>query len=282
MEDIKPMEIGLVFWGEKSAQKTLQQLQAFGLRAGQLGIPPSFDCLKSLEEWKRELAASGVTVTSAVCSYAGEDYSDMARVHESVGFTTAKYRAERIARTREVAKFARELGIAAVSCHLGFIPADRNEPLYSELLDLTRILCDVCAGYGQSFVLETGQESAAVLLEFITDADRSNLKVNFDPANMILYGSGDPLEALALVRQHVVSVHCKDGRLPVRGSGLLGSECALGEGEVDFPAFLLKLRNIGYTGLLAIEREEADLARKKADIHTAVTRLKQWKAAAGL
>jgi sugar phosphate isomerase/epimerase len=111
---------------------------------------------------------------------------------------------------------------------------------------------------------------------------RNNLKVNFDPANMILYGSGDPIEALTLLREHVLSVHCKDGQSPVPGSGLLGSECALGDGEVDFPAFLGQLKRMGYTGSLAIEREEPNPQQKMKDIRTAVGRLKEWKADAGL
>lgn len=280
MASVDPMEIGLMIWAEDGAEATLKQLKAFGLRAGQLGVPPTVDCDKALHDWKIALAASDVTFTSAVCCYAGEDYSNLERVHESVGFTTPTYRPERIARTREIAKFAHALGISAVSCHIGFIPVDPADPLYTELLELTRVLCDACAEHGQDFVLETGQESAAVLLEFIADVDRSNLKVNFDPANMILYGSGDPIEALKQLHDHVLSVHCKDGRSPA-GSGSLGSECALGDGEVDFPAFLRQLQHMGYTGLLAIEREEPDLQQKKTDIETAIQRLKQWKVEAG-
>jgi sugar phosphate isomerase/epimerase len=281
MVNVDPMEIGLVIWAEESAKITLQHLQGFGLRAGQLGVPPAADCDNALNDWKTELAARDVIFTSAVCSYAGEDYSDLQRVHESVGFTTPTYRPERIARTREVAKFAHALGIAAVSCHIGFIPSDPQVPLYKELLELTRTLCDACAEYGQDFVLETGQESARVLLGFIADVNRSNLKVNFDPANMILYGSGDPIEALTLLQEHVLSVHCKDGRSPVH-SGSLGSECALGDGEVDFPAFLVQLKRMGYKGLLAIEREEPDLDQKKTDIQIAIKRLTQWKTDVGL
>jgi L-ribulose-5-phosphate 3-epimerase len=214
-----------------------------------------------------------------VCSYAGEDYSDLATVHESVGFTTERYRAERIARTKEVSKFARELGVGAVSCHIGFIPADRSEPLYAELVDVTRVLCDAIAANEQKFVLETGQESAEVLLGFLADVGRPNLKVNFDPANMILYGSGDPLQALALLQSHVLSVHCKDGRSPVAGSGMLGQECALGNGEVDFPGFLSLLKRINYNGALTIEREEPNRAQRIADVHIAIERLKLWKEA---
>ena len=277
MEHVKPMEIGLVVWAEATAEETLQQPADFGLRVIQIGVPPSLDCAAAVPGWKAALGASSVVIASAVCSYAGEDYSDLASVHESVGFTTERYRAERIARTKEVSKFARELGVGAVSCHIGFIPADRSEPLYAELVDVTRVLCDAIAANEQNFVLETGQESAEVLLGFLADVGRPNLKVNFDPANMILYGSGDPLQALALLRSHVLSVHCKDGRSPVAGSGMLGQECALGNGEVDFPGFLRLLKQINYSGALTIEREEPNRAQRIADIRIAIKRLKQWK-----
>jgi sugar phosphate isomerase/epimerase len=276
MEDVKPMEIGLVVWAEGTAEETLKQVTDFRLDVIQLGVPPTLNCVTAGSDWKSVLSASPVVVTSAVCSYAGEDYSDLASVHESVGFTRKRYRAERIARTKEVSVFAKELGVGAVSCHIGFIPADRSEPLYSELVALTQELCAALAANKQDFVLETGQESAEVLLGFLFDVSRDNLKVNFDPANMILYGSGDPLKALTLLRDHVLSVHCKDGRSPI-ASGMLGKECALGDGEVDFPGFVRLLKQINYSGALTIEREESDRAQRIADIRTAISRLKQWR-----
>ncbi len=279
MATVDAMEIGLVVWAEATAAETLQRVTPFGLRMIQLGLPPSIDCTAAVADWKQALASSPVVITSAVCSYAGEDYSDLATVHESVGFTTASYREERVARTKEIAAFASAFGIKAVSCHIGFIPEDSAESLYAELLDVTRTLCDAVAAYGQDFVLETGQESAEVLLRFIADSGRDNLKINFDPANMILYGSGDPLEALALVQKNVLSVHCKDGRSPVPGSGQLGKECALGDGEVDFPGFLALLEKINYRGALIIEREEPDQEQKARDIHTAIAKLQAWKKA---
>ncbi len=107
-----------------------------------------------------------------------------------------------------------------------------------------------------------------MLLQFIADVARPNLKINFDPANMILYGSGDPLEAFKVLQHHVLSVHCKDGRSPIAGGRGLGQECALGDGEVDFPGFLSLLKKINYTGSLTIEREEPDQTQKTADICT--------------
>jgi len=279
---VKPMQIGLVVWAEATAQETLKRLESFDLQSMQLGVPPAVDCVAALPGWKSALASSPIAVTSAVCCYEGEDYSDLESVHESVGFTTAKYRQERIERTKEISDFAKELGISAVSCHIGFIPSDRATQLYTDLLELTRTLCDATAANGQSFVLETGQESATVLLQFIADVARPNLKINFDPANMILYGSGDPLEAFKVLQHHVLSVHCKDGRSPIAGGRGLGQECALGDGEVDFPGFLSLLKKINYTGSLTIEREEPDQTQKTADIRTAIQRLNHWKESLGI
>lgn len=275
---VTPMQLGLVFWAEKDPAVHLAELKAFGLSAGQLGVPPSLDTTTALAGWKEALASGDVYFSSAVASYAGEDYADLERVHQTVGFTAPGYAAERIERTRQVSDFASQLGLKALSCHIGSIPEDASEPLYQKLIGIAQELCDICAVNDQNFVLETGQESAPALLRFLGDVQRPNIKVNFDPANIVLYGSGDPLEALALLQDHVLSVHCKDGRSPA-GPGQLGNEVALGEGEVDFPGFLKLLKQINYTGLLTIEREEPDAAQRTADIKLAVQRLNEWKQA---
>jgi L-ribulose-5-phosphate 3-epimerase len=281
MRDIKPMEIGLMFWAEPDADAVLQRLVDFGLHSGQLGVPPELACDVVLNDWAKGLKEFEVGLSSAVCSYLGEDYSNLETVHRTVGFTTEALRAERIERTKTVSKFAHALGLSALSCHIGFIPSDPRVVLYKDLRDLTRLLCDYCGDRDQDFVLETGQESAEVLHTFIHNVDRQNLKVNFDPANMILYRAGDPLAALKLLSPHVLSVHCKDGHSPAAGTGL-GSECALGDGEVDFPAFLQQLKEMDYQGSLCIEREEQSLEKRIADIKTGISRLKQWKAELGL
>jgi L-ribulose-5-phosphate 3-epimerase len=277
MRQIEPMEIGLMFWASQDAQSVLQGVHDLGLHAGQLGVPPELDCDAALAPWKEALVEFDLALTSAVCSYAGEDYASLEIVHKTVGFTAAAFRADRIARTQKVSAFARALGIGAVSCHIGFIPAGATDALYQDLRDLTRVLCDSCAKNDQNFVLETGQESAEVLSIFIEHVDRKNLKVNFDPANMIMYNSGDPLHALKVLAPHVTSVHCKDAHYPA-ASGMLGSECLLGDGEVNLPAFLKVLEGINYKGALCIEREEVDQQRRLADIKTGILRLQQWKA----
>ena len=282
MASVKPFETGLMFWAEETgAAATLDKVKAYGLHNGQLGLGPNIDLDKALPDWQTVLPAYDIALTAAVCSYEGEDYANLERVHESVGFTTPAYRAERGARTKAIAAFAAELDLRAVSCHIGFIPADPADHLYGDMLALTQDICDDLAKRNQNFVLETGQESAPVLLSFLSDADRTNLKVNFDPANMVMYGYSDPVGALALLRPWVLSVHCKDGTLPT-APGSLGKEVRLGDGEVDFPAFLHQLKAMEYTGPLTIEREEPDQAVKSADVRVAIERLAVWKQQAGI
>ena len=274
---VNAMELGLVFWAEKDPETHLQQLKDFGLRVCQLGVPPSMTPdAAAASAWKAALQQHGIEATSAVVAYEGEDYANLAKVHETVGFTAPGYAAERIARTKAVSDFAAQVGLTGLSCHIGFIPDDASLPIYAELIAIARELCDACAANGQDFVLETGQESAPTLLRFLADVERSNIKVNFDPANIILYGSGDPLEALELLQDHVLSVHCKDGTSP-KAAGELGQEVALGEGEVDFPGFLQLLKRMNYSGALTIEREEPDTAKRTADIKSGIQRLNEWK-----
>ena len=127
-------------------------------------------------------------------------------------------------------------------------------------------------------LLETGQEPAEVLLRFLSDVERENLFINFDPANMILYGVGEPLPALAKLGKYVRSVHCKDARWSAQPGVTWGQETALGEGDVDFSAFLTTLNRIGYRGPLTIEREiPQEPERQKAEIGRAVALLYRLK-----
>jgi sugar phosphate isomerase/epimerase len=126
-----------------------------------------------------------------------------------------------------------------------------------------------------TYCLETGQEPAAMLLEFFKDVDRPNVKINFDPANMVLYGSGDPHEAFRTLAGHVVSVHAKDGDWPDPAKpGSLGTERPLGRGSVDLPRFIKTIREAGYTGTLNIESGVHGEEQKWAYLKRAVEYLK--------
>lgn len=279
MLGLEELEIGLMFWARDDAQQTLRDVKAFGVRAGQLGFGGEISLEGAAKKWDAALTAEHFTAVTAVCSYIGEDYADIPTVQRTVGLVPESTRAERVQRTKAVADIATDLGIESVACHIGFVPHEESDPLYSAIRDTARDICDYCAKHGQSFTLETGQEPARVLLRFIQNVDRENLKINFDPANMILYGTGDPIEALDALRKYVISVHCKDGEWPPREKPeALGTEVRLGDGAVDIPRFIAKLKEIGYKGVLSIEREEPDPAKRTADVHSAVKLLRKLTA----
>jgi sugar phosphate isomerase/epimerase len=276
MPALDPLEIGLMFWAKENARETLQDVKSYGVRAGQLGFPGDLDLAGKAEQWSDALKNEQVAVTTAVCSYVGEDYADIPTVQRTVGLVPADTRQKRVARTKAVADVAAKLQIKSVACHIGFVPHDRNAALYAEIRAIARDICDHCANHGQAFTLETGQEPAPVLLQFIRDVERPNLKINFDPANMILYGTGDPIDALGVLKEYVLSVHCKDGDWPPKDKAdALGTERPLGEGAVGIRRFIEKLKEIGYTGVLSIEREELDQAKRAADVRSAVALLKR-------
>ena len=276
MRSINPLELGLMFWAGQHPEDDILTLQGFGLSAGQLGIGGELATEGLADRWQAVLASHPeIALTTAVCSYAGEDYADIPTVQRTVGLVPLATRAERVARTEAVAGIAAQLGIGSVACHIGFVPEARTSSSYRDLCAVVRALCDRLLAHGQNFALETGQESAAALLHFLEDVDRPNLKINFDPANMLLYGTGDPVEAVRLLGPHIVSVHCKDGTPPdTKHPGALGVERPLGHGAVDFAAFFSALNAVGYRGILSIEREEPDPARRSADIHHAISFLR--------
>jgi len=205
-------------------------------------------------EVTRLIAESGIRVTSVAAVYEGESYADVAAVRETVGLLPETTRAKRVQDTKRCADFANEVGAANVSSHIGYIPEDRAEAAYCALVGALQEICDYLKRPRMGFCLETGQESAGLLRQFIGDVGRDNLKVNFDPANMIAYGTEDPIDALEVLAPWVWGVHCKDAVWP-KGEGQLGEERPLGEGEVGMERFLAKLKEIGYEGPLTIERE---------------------------
>ncbi len=224
--------------------------------------------------------AAGITVTCVFGGFDGESYADIPTTARTVGLVPEETRASRVQEMKEISDFAKILGCNVVGLHVGFVPADRNSASYKSLIEVTRNLLDHVAANGQNLHLETGQESADHLLEFIHDVQRSNLFINFDPANMILYGTGNPIEALKKVGHLVRSIHCKDAKWAspeLRGKEW-GCEVALGDGDVGMETYLKTLKEVGYRGPLTIEREIAhDRDRQKRDIGTAVELLQRLK-----
>ena len=236
------------------------------------------------EKFLKRCRDAGITVTVVFGGFEGESYADIPTTARTVGLVPEATRAARLQEMKEISDVAKVLGCDAVGLHIGFVPEEKAGGTYRNLLETTRSLLDHVSRNGQRLHLETGQETADHLLEFIADVGRDNLFINFDPANMILYGTGDPIEALKKVGKFVRSVHCKDAKWAPTGQRgkAWGTEVPLGEGDVGMEVYLRTLEDLGYTGPLTIEREIAhDRERQKADIGHAVRLLEQLRAKVG-
>lgn len=274
MPTLNRLEPGVMFWAERD---TVSEIRSLGVRTGQLAIPGTMVLNEAVAEtWKAELEREEFTVVTVFAIFDGEDYADIPTVERTVGFIPPATRAAREKRTYDVSDFAARLGVGSIACHVGFVPPDPSDPNYVAVRDLVGRICDHAAAHGQTFALETGQEPAEELLAFIRDVNRPNLRINFDPANLILYGSGEPIGALRELAPLVVSVHAKDGDWPPKGvAGALGTERPLGQGAVGMEQFVRTLQEIGYQGTLNVEREIEDQAERLRDMGDGVRLLRR-------
>lgn len=231
------------------------------------------------EAFLKKLDDYGIELTCVFGGFEGESYADIPTVERTIGLVPVETRVARLKEMKEIADFARILGCDVVGLHLGVVPHDTKSKEYHDVVEVTRQLCDHAAKNEQAVHLETGQETADALLQFIGDMQRPNLFINFDPANMILYGTGEPIEALKKVGKYVRSVHCKDATWSDQPGVTWGAEVPLGKGQVDIGVYLQTLKEIGYAGPLTIEREiPQEPERQKAEIKHAADLLTSLRA----
>ncbi|MHC1787503.1 MAG: sugar phosphate isomerase/epimerase family protein [Christensenellales bacterium] len=200
------------------------------------------------------LAETGITATAFWCGWEGPRVWDFLQGPGTLGIVPPAWRAARVSNLLDGAAFAGRLGIRDIVTHAGFIPEWPGDPDYPGVVGAIRELARAYREKGQNFLFETGQETPVTLLRCIEDAGLDNLFVNLDPANLIMYGKANPLDALEILGHLVRGVHAKDGLYPVDGRKL-GRETKVGEGRVDFPRLIRRLRELGYEGSLTIERE---------------------------
>jgi sugar phosphate isomerase/epimerase len=193
----------------------------------------------------------------------------------TIGLVPPVTRAARIDALRQVSDFAHLVGISQVQTHCGFIPENPVDPLYQPTVEAIRTVAKHCAGNGQQFLMETGQETPITMLRALRDVNMPNLGVGFDTANLVLYGKANPVEAIDILGPHIKAMHAKDGTWPTNPDKL-GEEVLIGKGVVDFPKVFTKLRQHGYTGAVSIERETSgaqqieDVRQEKAFLERAM------------
>jgi L-ribulose-5-phosphate 3-epimerase len=222
---------------------------------------------------RKALDQYGVEASAVVAGGPGREIYNFYEGPQTIGLVPRATRAARIQRRKDVSDFARKAGIPALMGHCGFIPEDPNEPLYTEAVEAIREAAAYCRKNGQKFNCETGQETPITLVRAIRDVGLDNVGVNFDVANLILYGKANPADAVDILGPYINGVHAKDGLYPTDPKAL-GKEVPIGRGKVDFPVIIEKLKKIGYNNPVTIEREIRG-AQQTADLQTAKSYLEK-------
>ena len=249
-----------------SPQDLVTKLQATGIRRVQLALDPLRETPGVWGETADLFRNNGLTVVSGMFGCVGEDYSTLDTIRVTGGIAPDATWEKNWANIRSTAALAQRLGLKLVTFHAGFLPHDEKDPNFAKLLRRLAETADVFKAANISLGLETGQETAPVLAQLLQKLKRPIVGVNFDPANMILYGKGDPIAALHTLGPWIRAVHIKDARR-TKVPGTWGEEVTVGTGDVDWKAFFATLRELNYTGDFVIEREAGK--QRVADIRTA-------------
>lgn len=235
----------------------ISSVNDIGISRVQLHLNPIFEKPEDWADAGKRLSDAGISLVSGMFTPKGEDYSTPATIQKTGGVVPDEHWQANLDAFHKTAEVAKALGLQQVSFHAGFIPED-DAALHDKLVSRLRELGDLLKNTaGADLLLETGQETADALDRFLAEVDRESIGVNFDPANMILYGMGDPIAAAEKLAPRIRQVHIKDATSPPT-PGAWGSEVAVGTGEVNWQAFFKTLDAGGYDGNLVIEREAGD------------------------
>ncbi len=211
---------------------------------------------------RRLLEKHGVQVSAFWCGWPGPCEWNFTYGPVTIGLVPAAYRARRLETLQKGSDFSAELGVEDIATHMGFIPVNPQDADYAGFLGAVRTLARHCARNSQYLLFETGQEPPVTLLRTIEDTGTGNLGINLDPANLLMYGLGNPIDALDVFGGYVRNVHGKDGVSPHNGREL-GEEKAIGSGKVNYPEFIRKLKALGYDRYITIEREISGEEQKR-------------------
>lgn len=281
---LKPMALGLMIQPASGAEAAIARVKELGLPTCFLSLDGYIGKFNAslASEMRGLLDKYGVTATSAEVVGPGRLVWDFLDGPSTIGLVPPATRAARIDALKQTSDFAKLLSIGRVQTHCGFLPENPRDPLYGEAVEAIRTVADHCAGNGQDFLMETGQETPTTLKRAIVDVNRPNLGVGLDTANLILYGKANPVDAVDMIGLHVKSVHAKDGKWPTDPMKL-GEEVLIGAGNVDFLKVFRKLHQLGYSGAITIEREISgpqqieDVKKEKAYLEGVIAQVQKGR-----
>jgi L-ribulose-5-phosphate 3-epimerase len=250
----------------RNVDDLIESLRQIGLSRVQLALEPLLGPRDGWRDTIARLRDSGIATVSGMMSCVGEDYTSIESIHRTGGVVPDSTWAETWTNFRKAAPLVATNNIPLVTLHAGFIPDDEDSFLYAKVVKRIAQISALFSEYGVRTALETGQERASTLLRFLQNVSEFDVGVNFDPANMLLYGSGDPIEALKNLLSFVKQVHIKDAMRSPQ-VGVWGEEVVVGTGEVNWRQFFDVLGSGRFDGYLAIEREAG--SNRAGDIRTA-------------
>ncbi|MFN4259855.1 MAG: sugar phosphate isomerase/epimerase family protein [Gemmataceae bacterium] len=264
---IEPLAVGVCSWSlqVKNVTELKKFMDQLGIDIVQIacGDPHHADWEEG-DDMPNFAKAAGFRMVGSMLGFVGEDYTTPQTIQKTGGFGDPATRPERLQRFQWGLQRTLDLGLRDIMLHAGFIP-EPGSPDREAFLDTLAQLSDLAKTKGITVAFETGQETADLLRLTLDELKCPNLKVNFDPANMLLYEKGDPLRAVEILAPDIVSVHVKDA-IRTKVPGTWGDEVPLGQGEVNIREFIRALKRVGYRGPLCIEREVGDQQQRLADI----------------
>ncbi len=206
------------------------------------------------EQLKAASAKYGVEIVALWAGWSGPCEWNFTFGPSTLGLVPPAYRGMRVAELKDASDFAEKIGVTNVVTHAGFMPENPDDPNFQGTIGALRDVCKYMGKKGQTFLFETGQETPVTMLRAIEAIGMDNVGINFDTANLMLYGKANAVDALDVFGKYVRNTHCKDGLYPTCGNEL-GAEVPMGEGKANFPAIVAKLNELGYDGPYIIERE---------------------------
>jgi len=251
--------IGVCSWSLKpnGIDDLLAKLQATGMTRVQLALDPIRQSASNWKQVPESFAQHGITILSGMFGCEGEDYSTLDSIRRTGGIAPDATWERNWKNIQSTAALAQELGLKLITFHAGFVPHDPEDKDFIKMLCRLNEVADIFHRANMEVGLETGQETAPALCALLQRLNRRNVVVNFDPANMILYGKGNPVEAVQVLSGWIRQVHIKDG-VATKTPGTWGQEVPAGSGQVDWKSFFGRLNDAKFSGPVVIEREAGD------------------------
>jgi L-ribulose-5-phosphate 3-epimerase len=273
---IQPLAIGVCSWSlqVKNIPELKRLMDQLGVSVVQIACgDPHHAAWDEGEKMPEAAVKAGFSMSGTMLGFPGEDYTTPQTIQKTGGFGDPATRPERLDRFKWALDRTKALGLADIMLHAGFLP-DPKSPDRKPFLDTLAKISDLAKGKGVTVAFETGQETADLLRLTLNELKCPNLKVNFDPANMLLYDMGDPIRAVEILGPDIRSVHVKDANRPTV-KGAWGEEVPLGKGQANIKMFVQTLKKVGYRGPLCIEREAGNQQKRIADIAHGIKFLKE-------